>query len=91
MSMGDYDQLTPISEIYEKEGDSKPLFRIMPNRNTTPRVAKLGVSMRTDNEVKNGNMYRLLAWSKSPTKTPVALHHYEDASGIYGDKLYQID
>jgi hypothetical protein len=26
------------------------------------RVAKLGVSMRTDNDAKTGNIYRMLAW-----------------------------
>ena len=88
MSMGDYDQLTPISRILDENG--KEILEINPNRNTTPRVAKLGVSMRTDNNVKNGNMERLLAWAKSPTKTPIQLHHYEDQTGIYGDKLYQV-
>lgn len=89
MAMGDYDQLTPISRIVDDSG--KDILEINPNRNTTPRVAKLGVSMRTDNEIKNGNMYRMLAWAKSPTKTPISLHHYEDQTGIYGDKLYQVD
>jgi hypothetical protein len=73
------------------DDSGKDILEINPNRNTTPRVAKLGVSMRTDNEIKNGNMYRMLAWAKSPTKTPISLHHYEDQTGIYGDKLYQVD
>jgi hypothetical protein len=42
----------------------------------TPRVAKLGVSMRTDNEVKNSNMYKMLAWRKNPTDQFVDLHYY---------------
>jgi hypothetical protein len=50
-----------------------------------PRIAKLGVSMRTDNDVKTGNVYRMLAWRKNPTDK-VQLHYYEDDNGIYGDK-----
>jgi hypothetical protein len=64
---------------------------IIPNRNTSPRVVKLGISMRTDNDLKTGNIYRMLAWAKSPTKTPINLHYYEDETGIYGDKLYTVD
>jgi hypothetical protein len=60
-----------------------------PSRNMTPRVAKLGVSMRTDNEVKNTNMYNLLAWRRNP-KPLIELHYYEDDSGIYGDKNYRV-
>jgi thymidylate synthase len=86
--MGDYDQLTPYSEI---KGDNNLKLVVTPNRNMTPRVAKLGVSMRTDNEVKNGNIYRMLAWRKNPTNQNIELHYYEDENGIYGDKAYQVD
>ena len=47
--------------------------------------------MRTDNEIKNGNMSRLLAWRLNPIKTRIDLHYYEDNTGIYGDKLYHVD
>jgi hypothetical protein len=57
----------------------------------TPRVAKLGVSMRTDNEVKNSNMYKMLAWRKTPTDQFVDLHYYEDENGIFGDKVHNIN
>jgi hypothetical protein len=53
----------------------------------TTRIPKLGVSMRTDNEIKNANMYRMLSWKQNPT-TVVDLHYYEDDTGIYGDKVY---
>ena len=88
LTMGDYDQLTPQAKIFDKDG--KEICDITPSRNMTPRVAKLGVSMRTDNEVKNGNMYRMLAWRQNPTSSPIDLHYYEDETGIYGDKQYQI-
>lgn len=86
ITMGDYDQLTPEAEI--PQGDNGK-FIITPTRNMTPRTAKLGVSMRTDNEIKNQNMYRMLAWRLHPTSA-VELHYYEDDSGIYGDKNYQV-
>lgn len=93
LTMGDYDQLTPSAVIVKdanKDHDAKSnQIYITPNRNMTARVAKLGVSMRTDNEVKNGNIYRMLAWKKNPTDA-VDLHYYEDETGIYGDKRYGV-
>ena len=91
ITMGDYDQLTPeaevVKQISEDAGDK--LLNITPTRNMTPRIAKLGVSMRTDNEVKNTNVYNMLAWRQSPTDS-VELHYYEDENGIFGDKQYAI-
>jgi hypothetical protein len=89
ISMGDFDQLTPAAAILKNEGDEKVMFDMTPHRNMTPRMVKYGVSMRTDNEVKNGNMYRMLAWKQHPT-AEVELHYYEDDTGIYGDKRYGI-
>jgi hypothetical protein len=65
--MGDYDQLTPKAEIYKTEQDTDMWVEITPNRNMMPRVAKFGVSMRTDNEIKNSNIYNMLAWKRNPT------------------------
>lgn len=90
ITMGDYDQLTPSASIVKKSGTSTTtLLDMTPSRNMTPRVAKLGVSMRTDNEIKNGNMYRMLAWRQNHVPT-VDLHYYEDETGIYGDKNYNV-
>lgn len=91
LAMGDYDQLTPESEIFGVPGPAKGKLGISPNRNATPRIAKLGVSMRTDNTVKNENIYRMLAWVKSPSQGSIDLHYFEDETGIYGDKLYKVD
>lgn len=85
IAMGDYDQLTPKAKITFKDGTQD--ITVTPSRNMTPRVAKLGVSMRTDNDIKTGNIYRMLAWRKNPTDS-VQLHYYEDETGIYGDKQY---
>lgn len=93
MSMGDYDQLTPESTIIldpKNPTNTEKQLSIIPNRNMTPRVAKLGVSMRTDNEIKNGNMYRMLAWRHKPVRKNIELHYYEDETGIYGDKSYNV-
>ena len=92
LTMGDYDQLTPESKIIDSStGEDKDNIGITPSRNMTPRVAKLGVSMRTDNEVKNSNMYKMLAWRKNPTDQFVDLHYYQDENGIFGDKVHNID
>ena len=91
ITMGDYDQLTPTAKIKRKESDpDTKAIDITPVRMMTPRVAKLGVSMRTDNEIKNGNMYRMLAWRRNPTNEAIDLHYYEDETGIYGDKNYTL-
>ena len=90
VTMGDYDQLTPKAMLMDKEGEgAEELLQLTPNRNMTARIAKLGVSMRTDNEVKNTNMNNMLAWKLNPTQV-VNLHYYEDETGIYGDKAYSV-
>ena len=90
IAMGDYDQLTPAARVVEKRGDQENnVLEITPSRNMTARIAKLGVSMRTDNEIKNQNMYRMLAWKNNPTPS-IDLHYYEDETGIYGDKNYSV-
>ena len=90
IAMGDYDQLTPETHIKESETATKDWLDLSPSRNMTARIAKLGVSMRTDNEIKNGNMYRLLAWRQSPSSQMIEMHYYEDETGIYGDKNYRV-
>ena len=89
ITMGDYDQLTPKAKITDVTKYSDGLT-VTPDRNKTPRIAKFGVSMRTDNEIKNNNMYRMLAWKKKP-ESSIELHYHENENGIYGDKAYLID
>ena len=91
VTMGDYDQLTPSAEVKKNESDKDALMLLNPHRNMTVRTVKLGVSMRTDNEIKDGDMYSMLAWKKNPIDAAVQLHYYEDNSGLYGDKVYNID
>ena len=90
ISMGDYDQLTAVAKVKHKETDADAFIELSPHRNMTARTVKYGVSMRTDNETKNLNMSNLLAWKLNPTNTAVNLHYYEDDTGIYGDKVYQV-
>ena len=90
VTMGDYDQLTPSAFVKKNESDTKPYIELTPHRNMTVRTVKLGVSMRTDNEIKNDNMYRMLAWKKNPVNTALQLHYYEDETGLYGDKVYNV-
>lgn len=89
ITMGDYDQLTPKAKITDVKQYPDGLT-VTPDRNKTSRVAKFGVSMRTDNEIKNNNMYRMLAWKQKP-ESSIELHYYENENGIYGDKAYLID
>lgn len=89
IAMGDYDQLTPKAKITEIKKYPDGLT-VTPDRNKTPRIAKFGVSMRTDNEIKNNNMYRMLTWKKKP-ESSIELHYHENENGIYGDKAYLID
>ena len=45
IAMGDYDQLTPTTQVKESETASKNWLDLSPTRNMTARIAKLGVSM----------------------------------------------
>lgn len=88
ITAGDYDQLT-AEAVIKRSANEKAWFYLTPHRNMTARSVKLGISMRTDNEVKNNNMSRLTAWVESPKKD-VELHYYEDDTSIYGDKVYRV-
>ena len=48
-----------------------------------------GENVTADNEIKNQNMYRMLAWKNNPTPS-IDLHYYEDETGIYGDKNHSV-
>lgn len=87
---GDMDQLSPLSYVL-KPGETK-VTKDTDNsenaRNITPRVPKLGISMRTGNGQKSFNLNTLQNWQRHPSSDPVQLRYVETDKDIFGDKIY---
>ena len=90
IASGDMDQLSPKA-VYKTGVEGEPDVQLSIARNITPRVPKLGVSMRAGNGQKVQNMYALLQAKLHNTKDPVSLYYVETADDLYGDKVYSTD
>ena len=90
IASGDMDQLSPKA-VYKSGVEGEPDVELSIARNITPRVPKLGVSMRAGNGQKVQNMYALLQAKLHNTKDPVSLYYVETADDLYGDKVYSTD
>lgn len=90
VASGDMDQLSPKA-VYKTGVEGEPDVQLSIARNITPRVPKLGVSMRAGNGQKVQNMYALLQAKLHNTKDPVSLYYVETADDLYGDKVYSTD
>lgn len=85
---GDYDQsgmqiFHKLSEDLNFIGDSQ--------RTDFIRTPKLGISMRTDNNIKSLNLQKAQLFLYAQQRTPLQLEYYEDETGLYGDKVLNID
>lgn len=88
---GDLDQITPKAAVYKKlKSGNKRVADVTIDRNSFPRIQKLGVSMRTGNGQKTENQNRVRAW-KNNKKLPIELIHLEIDDQLYGDKVYNAD
>ena len=90
---GDLDQNTPRAAVFERGkagSDHKRLTDVTIDRNSFPRMQKLGVSMRTGNGQKTENQNRVRAW-KENRSLPIELTHLEIDGQLYGDKVYNQD
>lgn len=90
IASGDMDQLSPKA-VYKTGIEGEPDVELSIARNITPRVPKLGVSMRAGNGQKVQNMYALLQAKLHNTKDPVSLYYVETDNDLYGDKVYSTD
>ncbi len=93
IAAGDMDQLSPVAYYYPKKGltpNDKQTVQLGIARNITPRVPKLGISMRAGNGQKVQNLYALQAWKQNPSTEPVSLYYVESDQDLWGDKPYQV-
>lgn len=87
---GDMDQLSPKAYLF-KPGETEvtgDTINLSISRNLTPRVSKLGVSMRTGNGQKSANLATLQSYQRNPSKEPINLLYVETNNDLYGDKVY---
>ena len=91
ISSGDMDQLSPKA-YYSEDGDihGDTAVELGVARNITPRVPKLGVSMRAGNGQKVQNLYALLEWKLNPSDSPIPLYYVETDTDLYGDKVFTV-
>ncbi len=94
IASGDMDQLSPKAfyltkpdAVAGKEGS----VQLNIARNITPRVPKLGVSMRAGNGQKVQNLYALLQWKLHPTGDAIPMYYVETQDDLFGDKVYSTD
>lgn len=88
---GDLDQITPKAGLYKKlASGNKRVADMTIDRNSFPRIQKLGVSMRTGNGQKTENQNRVRIW-RNNRSLPIELTHLEVDGQLYGDKVYNAD
>ena len=93
ITCGDMDQLSPTAFYYPKKGmtpKDNGAVQLSIARNITPRVPKLGISMRAGNGQKVENLYALQAWKRNPSSENIPLYYVETDQDIWGDKPYQV-
>ena len=91
IACGDMDQLSPKAYYFPKKGIKlKDAVQLSIARNITPRVPKLGISMRAGNGQKVENLYALQSWKRNPSSESIPLYYVETAQDIWGDKPYQV-
>lgn len=86
ITAGDFDQSGVVGQIPVTIDGVKYTFDFALDRFLFARTPKLGISMRTDNNIKTSNNSKVQAYMQNPTeKTIPTLQYYIDETGIYGD------
>lgn len=92
LTAGDFDQTGVVGKaIVDVKGHNNMGFDVALYRTQFVRSPKLGVSMRTDNQLKTANLQKLQAYMQNPTSEGVELNYYQDETGLFGDKVHMFD
>lgn len=92
LTAGDFDQIGVVGKaIVDVKGHNNIGFDVALYRTQFIRSPKLGVSMRTDNQLKTANLQKLQAYMQNPTSDGVELNYYQDETGLFGDKVHMFD
>lgn len=86
IAAGDYDQNSAEGRIDIKINKHNPKLNLIGHRNHFPRSIKLGVSMRTDNSIKSFNQILMQGVLHKDVEN-ISFQYYEDATGLYGDRV----
>lgn len=88
IAAGDFDQDGVIGSHPVKLNNENQAWNLGLNRTNFVRSPKLGVSMRTDNSLKTGNLQKLQTYMQHPTNQSIEFEYYEDETGLYGDRVF---
>ena len=92
LTAGDFDQIGVVGKaIVDVKEHNNIGFDVALYRTQFIRSPKLGVSMRTDNQLKTANLQKLQAYMQNPTSEGVELNYYQDETGLFGDKVHMFD
>lgn len=92
LTAGDFDQTGVVGKaVVDVKGHNNLGFDVALYRTQFVRSPKLGVSMRTDNQLKTANLQKLQAYMQNPTSEGVELNYYQDETGLFGDKVHMFD
>lgn len=84
---GDFDQDGVVGSHPINIEGNQLTWNVSLDRTNFIRTPKLGVSMRTDNSLKVGNLQKVQAYIQNPTNEVIELEEYWDEQGLYGDSV----
>lgn len=91
LAAGDFDQSGVVGRAkVDIKGHSDLGWDVSLDRTQFIRSPKLGVSMRTDNQLKTANLQKLQAYLQNPSQG-VTFNYYQDNTGLYGDKVHMFE
>lgn len=91
LAMGDFDQNKTVGQHPYIDNSIKNDYLIETLRSYFISGPKLGVSLRTDNNIKTNNTSVFQQAMNDRFKQQCELHYYSDESGFYGDKVFTFD
>lgn len=91
LTAGDFDQSGVVGNAKVDIGSHSNLnWDVALYRTQFIRSPKLGVSMRTDNQLKTTNLQKLQAYLQNPSQG-VEFNYYQDETGLFGDKVHMFE
>lgn len=91
LTAGDADQTGVVGKAkVDIHGHSNLDWDVSLSRTQFIRSPKLGVSMRTDNQLKTTNLQKFQAYLQNPTQG-IELNYYQDETGLFGDKVHMFE
>lgn len=87
---GDFDQSGVVGECdVNMAGETFSGYNVSLERNMFYHTPKLGVVIRTDNNLKANNLVKLQTWINTSNPQSITLEYYDDGQDIIGDRIFE--